>query len=94
MLYRQEKFKFRKVILCIQTRWSAHNGPCDQDALVGKGGKFSLSKTTKLILFDSLLKEVCISSDLDRLLTFECLCFSVTNTLFRANESLLNKYKF
>ena len=50
----------------------------DQDVLYSKCGKFSLSEKTKLILLDSLLKEVCISSDIDRLLTFECLCLSVT----------------
>ena len=32
--------------------------------LVQKGGMSSLSKTTKLILLDSLLQEVCISSGL------------------------------
>ena len=78
MLYRQEEFKFQKVILCIQTRKSAHNSLYDQDVPYGKCGKFSLTEMTKLILLDSFLKEVCISSDLDRLLTFECLCLSVT----------------
>ena len=47
----------------------------------------SLSKTTKLILLDSLLQEVCISSGLDGSLTLEfarveCLSLSVTNLLY------------
>ena len=47
----------------------------------------SLSKTTKLILLDSLLQEVCISSGIDGSLTLEfarveCLSLSVTNLLY------------
>ena len=47
----------------------------------------SLSKTTKLILLDSLLQEVCISSGFDGSLTLEfarveCLSLSVTNLLY------------
>ena len=78
MLYRQEEFKFEKVILCIQTRKSVHNSLYDQDILYGKCGKFSLSEMTKLILLDTLLEEAYINYYLERLLTFECLCFSVT----------------
>merc|ERR1712106_160272 len=45
------------------------------------------SKTTKLILLDSLLQEVCISSGFDGSLTLEfarveCLSLSVTNLLY------------
>ena len=54
----------------------------------------SLSKTTKLILLDSLLQEVCISSGIDGSLTLSSLGLSVClsqsqNTFFRAKESLL-----
>ena len=54
-----------------------------------------LSKTTKLILLDSLLQEVCISSVFDGSLTLSSLglsvCLSQSQTsLFRAKESLLN----
>ena len=46
-----------------------------------------LSKTTKLLLLDSLLQEVCISSGFDGSLTLEfarveCLSLSVTNLLY------------
>ena len=83
MLYSGEYFEFSKVILCIKTCRSARNVKRRPAEPQGKGDYFSLSKTTKLILLDSLLQEVCISSDLDRSLTFEfaqveCLCFSVT----------------
>ena len=53
-----------------------------------------LSKTTKLILLDSLLQEVCISSGVDGSLTLSslglsvCLCQSQI-TFFRAKESSL-----
>ena len=55
----------------------------------------SLSKTTKLILLDSLLQEVCISSGFDWSLTLSSLglsvCLSQSQTsLFRAKESPLN----
>ena len=54
----------------------------------------SLSKTTKLILLDSLLQEVCISSGLDGSLTLSSLglsvCLSQSQTsFFRAKESPL-----
>ena len=54
----------------------------------------SLSKTTKLILLDSLLQEVCISSGFDWSLTLSSLglsvCLSQSQTcLFRAKESPL-----
>ena len=50
-------------------------------------GGLSLSKTTKLILLDSLLQEVCIESGLDGSLTLEfarveCLSLTVTNLLY------------
>ena len=61
----------------------------------------SLSKTTKLILLDSLLQEVCISSDIqyDEPLTLSSLglsvCLSQSQTaLFRAKESPLNHQIF
>ena len=56
----------------------------------------SLSKTTKLILLDSLLQEVCIKSGLagrsplSSLRLSVCLCQSQTS-LFRTKESPLNK---
>ena len=55
----------------------------------------SLSKTTKLILLDSLLQEVCISSGFDWSLTLSSLglsvCLSQSQTsFFRAKESPLN----
>ena len=54
----------------------------------------SLSKTTKLILLDSLLQEVCISSGEDGSLTLSSLGLSVClsqsqTTFFRAKESSL-----
>ena len=59
----------------------------------------SLSKTTKLILLDSLLQEVCISSVFDGSLTLSSLglsvCLSQSQTaLFRAKESPLNHPRF
>ena len=47
----------------------------------------SLSKTTKLILLDSLLQEVCIYSDMT-----DCSVMSVSHNpvLFRTDESPLN----
>ena len=66
--------------------------------MLWKSGHFelslSLSKTTKLILLDSLLQEVCISSDLDWSLTLSSLglsvCLSQSQTsFFRAKESLI-----
>ena len=68
----------------------------------GSWGKFlavqSLSKTTKLILLDSLLQEVCIMSGFDWSLTLSSLglsvCLSQSQTsLFRAKESLLNSWE-
>jgi len=55
---------------------------------------FSLSKTTKLILLDSLLQEVCISSGSDGSLTLSSLglsvCLSQSQTyFFGAKESPL-----
>ena len=52
----------------------------------------TLSKTTKLILLDSLLQEVCISSDFDGSLALSSLglsvCLSQSQTsFFRAKES-------
>ena len=59
------------------------------------GDRGSLSKTTKLILLDSLLQEVCISSDEDGSLALSSLglsvCLSQSQTcFFRAKESPLN----
>ena len=61
----------------------------------------TLSKTTKLILLDSLLQEVCISSGKDGSLTLSSLGLSVClsqsqTTFFRAKESsLFNRlYKY
>ena len=59
------------------------NGKCEKGTENGE----SLSKTTKLILLDSLLQEVCIESGLDGSLTLEfarveCLSLSVTNLLY------------
>ena len=61
----------------------------------------SLSKTTKLILLDSLLQEVCISSGFDWSLALSSLGLSVClsqsqTTFFRAKESsLFNRlYKY
>ena len=56
---------------------------------------FSLSKTTKLILLDSLLQEVCISSDEDGSLALSSLglsvCLSQSQTcFFRDKEIPLN----
>jgi hypothetical protein len=56
---------------------------------------FSLSKTTKLILLDSLLQEVCISSGSDGSLALSSLglsvCLSQSQTyFFGAKESPLN----
>jgi hypothetical protein len=64
-----------------------------------KGNFSSLSKTTKLILLDSLLQEVCISSVFDGSLTLSSLglsvCLSQSQTaLFRAKESPLNHQRF
>ena len=61
---------------------------------VGAGERVSLSKTTKLLLLDSLLQEVCIESGLDGSLTLSSLGLSVClsqsqTTFFRAKESLL-----
>ena len=59
----------------------------------------SLSNTTKLILLDSLLQEVCFSSGFEGSLTLEFawvefLSLSVTNFfLFRAKESSLKSIK-
>ena len=59
------------------------------------GGSESLSKTTKLILLDSLLQEVCIKfglaglSPLSSLRLRVCLCQSQTS-LFRTKDSPLN----
>ena len=63
-----------------------------------KGNFSSLSKTTKLILLDSLLQEVCISSVFDGSLTLSSLglsvCLSQSQTaLFRAKESPLKHQK-
>ena len=44
---------------------------------VGAGERVSLSKTTKLLLLDSLLQEVCIESDSDGSLTLSSLGLSV-----------------
>ena len=57
-----------------------------------KSKLISLSKTTKLILLDSLLQEVCISSVSDRSLALSSLrlsvCLSQSQTsFFRAKES-------
>jgi hypothetical protein len=57
---------------------------------------YSLSKTTKLILLDSLLQEVCISSGSDGSLALSSLglsvCLSQSQTyFFGAKESPLNK---
>ena len=51
------------------------------------GDKGSLSKTTKLILLDSLLQEVCIFSGMT-----DCSVMSVSHNpvLFRTDESPLN----
>ena len=59
----------------------------------------TLSKTTKLILLDSLLQEVCISSGKDGSLTLSSLGLSVClsqsqTTFFRAKESSLFIYIF
>ena len=49
------------------------NGKCEKGIENGE----SLSKTTKLILLDSLLQEVCIESDSDGSLTQSSLGLSV-----------------
>jgi hypothetical protein len=57
----------------------------------------SLSKTTKLLLLDSLLQEVCIESDSDGSLTksllgVECPSCQSQPSLFRAKESPLKNH--
>ena len=53
---------------------------------------YSLSKTTKLILLDSLLQEVCIRSGLDGLLRLSA-CLSQSETyFFRAEDSPLKHW--
>ena len=59
--------------------------------------RVSLSKTTKLFLLDSLLKEVCIESGSDGSLTLSSLGLSVClvqsqSALFRTNESPLKQH--
>ena len=56
-------------------------------AWVALGQRWSLSKTTKLILLDSLLQEVCIYSGMT-----DCSVMSVSHNpvLFRTDESPLN----
>ena len=44
---------------------------------VGQGGREALSKTTKLLLLDSLLQEVCIESGSDGSLALSSLGLSV-----------------
>ena len=66
------------------------NGKCEKGIENGE----SLSKTTKLILLDSLLQEVCISSVFDGSLTLSSLglsvCLSQSQTpFFRTKESPL-----
>ena len=57
-----------------------------------------MSKTTKLILLDSLLKEVCISFGLDLSLTFELaqvevLCLSVTKYFIQGTYMLYVRFR-
>ena len=50
----------------------------DQNWRIGKKYLETLSKTTKLLLLDSLLQEVCIKSGLDGLLTMIYLMLSAS----------------
>ena len=72
--------------------WAARNS--HPGLYIGSRLHYSLSKTTKLILLDSLLQEVCINSVSDWSLALSSLglsvCLSQSQTsLFRAKESPL-----